>query len=255
MQAAPFVCLMYHDLGESARDNYTLSWPVFLGQLEELRRGGYVVEGFGGLEARLAGGPWPERYAVLTFDDGYRAFLQVAEQLAQRNMRATFFLTREFCLHREGFLRDAEIRELAGMAELGTHGHHHEPVTELAPALARAALSDSKRWLEDLIGREVRYMSAPGGYWNRACQRLARELGYTLVGDSVQWWNRPPAVARTGRVHRVALRAQFGPAVFQRILGRDLRFFGVRRLRSWLLALPNAVRGRWEIRRRRAAGA
>jgi peptidoglycan/xylan/chitin deacetylase (PgdA/CDA1 family) len=241
---------MYHDLGESLRDSYTLPWPAFLGQLERLRCEGFVAEGFGGLEARLNGEDWPERYAVVTFDDGYRAFLRAAECLAERRMRATFFLTRDYCRHREGFLREPEIRELAGLAELGTHGLRHEPVTRLSLARARAALADSKHWLEDLTGREVRYMSVPGGYWNRACQRLAREVGYTLVGNSVQWWNRPETVARSGQVRRVALRTQFGPEVFERILRRDLRFFAGRRLRSWLLALPNALRGRWEIRRR-----
>lgn len=250
MPRAPFVCLMYHDLGESVRDSYTLPWPVFLDHLECLRREGYVVEGFGGLEARLNGGDWPERYAVLTFDDGYRAFLRAAECLAERNMRATFFLTRDYCRHREGFLRESEIRELAGLAELGTHGLRHEPVTGLPRVQARVALAASKRWLEDLIGREVRHMSVPGGYWNRTCQQLAREVGYTLVGNSVQWWNRPETVARTGQVRRVALRSRFSPEVFERILRRDLHFFAGRRLRSWLLALPNALRGRWEIRRR-----
>jgi peptidoglycan/xylan/chitin deacetylase (PgdA/CDA1 family) len=240
---------MYHDFGESARDSYTLSWAQLAEQLNYLHREGYVVEGFGGLEARLASGERPARYAVLTLDDGYRAFLRAADHLAQRGLRATFFLTRDYCRQREGFLRETEIRELAGLVELGTHGLRHEPVTWLPPDAARAALADSKHWLEDLIGREVRYMSAPGGYWNGACQRLAREVGYTLVGNSVQWWNRPEAVARTGQVNRVALRAQFSLEVFDQILRRAPRFYLARRLRSLLLAWPNALRGRWEIRR------
>ncbi len=251
MPSASFVCLMYHDLGDQPRDSYGLSWLTFLEHLAQLRDHAWSVEGFGGLETRLRAGDRPGRFAVMTFDDGYRAFLRVAEHLAERNMRATFFLTRDYCRRREGFLREPEIRELAQMAEVGTHGLCHEPVAWLPRAQARSALADSKRWLEDLIGREVRYMTAPGGYWNRACQRLAREAGYTLIGDSVQWWNRPDTVARTGRVHRVALRAHFGPRVFERILRRDPAFYVTRRLRSWLLALPNALSGQWEIRRRR----
>lgn len=245
---------MYHDLGEPPRDSYGLSWHEFLEHLEQLRAAGWSVEGFGELETRLRGGDGTGRFAVMTFDDGYRAFLRVAEHLAERGMRATFFLTRDYCRHREGFLREAEIRLLAQVAEVGTHGLQHEPLAWLPRDQARAVLADSKHWLEDLIGRPVRYMTAPGGYWNRACQRLAREAGYTLVGDSVQWWNRPETVACTGRVHRVALRAHFGRRVFERILQRDPAFYVTRRLRTWLLALPNALRGRWEIQCRRGGG-
>ncbi len=243
---------MYHDFAEMARGSYTLLWQMFLEQLDRLLADNFVVEGFGGLEKRLASGVWPHHYALVSFDDGHQSFIRAAKELIVRGFQGTFFLTRDACLKRPDFLKSDEIRELSLGVEVGTHGMTHRPLSLLSETEARLELRNSKHWLEDLIGREVRHMSAPGGYWNRTCQRLAREVGYTLVGNSVQWWNRPDAVARSGQVNRVALRAQFGPAVFDRILSRDLRFYGTRRLRSLLLALPNALRGRWELRRRRA---
>jgi hypothetical protein len=91
-------------------------------------------------------------------------------------------------------------------------------------------------------------MSAPGGFWNRASQDLAREAGYTLVGNSVPWWNRPEQVAGERQVNRVALLAQFGPNWFTRILARDHSLFLLLRLGSLALALPKVVRGRLGIR-------
>lgn len=241
---------MYHDFAESAQGTYTLGWRAFFDQLDRLRDARWVVEGFGGLEPRLQPGDFPPRYALLSFDDGYRSFLQVAEALHARGQRGTFFLTRDYCRQRPGFLRENEIRELAACAEVGTHGLTHLPLSLLTADRLRRELEDSKHWLEDLIGREVRYMSAPGGYWNNATQRLALEAGYALVGNSIEWGNRPERVARTRQVHRVAIRSHFNRRQFERILAGDLRFFLGRRLRSWVLALPRIWRGLWEVRNR-----
>jgi peptidoglycan/xylan/chitin deacetylase (PgdA/CDA1 family) len=241
---------MYHDLAGNPQGTYTLSWHSFGHQLDRLQEAGWVVEGFGGMERRLQHGDWPGRYAVLSFDDGYRSFLQVAEMLRDRGLSGTFFLTRDYCRQRPEYLPEAEVKFLAELAELGTHGATHEPLSRQSTERVSHELGDSKRWLEDLTGREVRYMSAPGGAWNRACQMLALEAGYALVGNSVEWWNRPLTVSRTRQVNRVALRTHFGPEQFERILAGDLLFFVGRRLRSLVLAVPRVVRGVWEVRRR-----
>jgi len=241
---------MYHSFEDIPTGSYTLSWGQFLRQLDRLTSEGYRVEGMVGLEARLAGDDWPRRYAVATFDDGHRSFLRAAEELKARGFEGTFFLTRNVCRQHPNFLKEADIRQLADLAEVGAHGVTHRPISLLPENDMRCELADSKRWLEDLTGREVRYMSAPGGYWNAAAQRVAREVGYTLVGNSTQWWNQPGRVARTRQVNRVALRTHFGPEQFERILAGDLLFFMGRRLRSLVLAGPRVVRGLWEVRRR-----
>jgi len=245
-----FICLMYHDLAVAPHGAYTLSWQSFGEQMDRLQEAGWVVEGFGGLERRLQEGSWPGRYAVLSFDDGYRSFLRVAEMLRDRGVSGTFFLTRDYCRQRPEYLPEAEVRILAELAELGTHGATHEPLSRRSADRVRLELAESKRWLEDLTGREVRYMSAPGGAWSRACQMLASEAGYTLVGNSVEWWNRPECTARSRQVNRVALRTHFSLEQFERILAGDLRFFLGRRLRSLVLAGPRVVRWLWEVRRR-----
>jgi len=250
MHSTAFLCLMYHSFEETPTGSYTLSWGQLLWQLDRLKSEGFRVEGMAGLEARLDGDDWPRRYAVATFDDGHRSFLRAADELNARGFRGTFFLTRNACLQRPNFLKKAEIRQLADLAEVGAHGVTHRPISLLAENEMRCELADSKRWLEDLIGREVRYMSAPGGYWNATAQRVARDVGYALVGNSTQWWNRPERVTRTRQVNRVALRTHFGSEQFERILAGDPRFYLGRRLRSLLLAGPRVVRGLWEVRRR-----
>jgi peptidoglycan/xylan/chitin deacetylase (PgdA/CDA1 family) len=178
---------------------------------------------------------------VLTFDDGYQSFLPVAELLATRGMQATFFLTRDLCQQRSDFLRDPEIRRLGELGEVGTHGTSHARLSHLPPAAASQELVESRQWLEDLLGREVRFMSVPGGFWSPSRQRLAIQAGYTLVGNSREWWNRAQLVRRWRQVNRVALRSHFSPVQFDRILRRDLRFYIPRWLRFLALAIPKSL--------------
>ena len=252
MEAGTFIALMYHDLDESSRGSYTLSWHTFTAHLDYLQDAGFVLEGFGGLERRLGTRDWPARYAVITFDDGYRSFLRAADILAGRGAQATFFLTRDLCRRRPDFLRDSEIRELAARSEVGCHGATHAPLSELPRQRARQEIVESRQWLGDLAGREIRYMSAPRGFWNRASQRMAREAGYGLVGNSVERWNSPGQVALSRQVNRVGLRVEFGPAEFARIVAQDRRLFLTRRLRAMVLALPKVVWARWAIWHRRS---
>lgn len=239
---------MYHDFAESSMGGYTLAWKTFCDQLDYLQHNGFLGAGFGALEASTSFEDSRLQPVLLSFDDGYGSFLRAADMLAQRGMRGTFFLTKDYCLRREGFLKDAEIRALAKIAEVGTHGVTHTPMSRLSREQLRQELVDSKHWLEDLSGREVRYMSAPGGYWDVGCQKLALEAGYHLVGNSKEWWNRPDEVVRSRQVNRVAVRTHFNSWQFARILARDGRFFVWRRLRTMALVPTRALRSHWELR-------
>ncbi len=232
-----FVTLMYHNLEQDPANRYSLPVKAFEQQVAWLTAEGYVVEGFPELEARLAHGVFPERYVVMTFDDGHRSNLQAAEILARAGGQATFFLTRDFCRQNPAFLRDSEIRELAGLCSVGGHGVTHAPLSRLDAARARDELAGSKAWLEDVTGSPVTTMSAPGGFINRPVLQLALDLGYTLVGNSVEWWNEPSTVNAERLVNRVAVWQGMPLSLFARIVRRDARYLRARRLRAATLEL------------------
>jgi len=233
-----FVSLMYHNLEQDPANRYSLPVEAFEQQVAWLKAEGYVIEGFPELEGRLARGVFPERYVVMTFDDGHRSNLRAAEILSRAGARATFFLTRDFCRHNPAFLRDSEIRELASLCSVGGHGVTHAPLSRLDAAQARAELAGSKAWLEDVTGSPVTTMSAPGGFINRAVLRQARDLGYTLVGNSVEWWNEPYTVNAERLVNRVAIWQGMPLDLFARIVRHDARYLRARRLRASALELP-----------------
>lgn len=236
-----FVALMYHNLEQDPANRYSLPVETFEQQVAWLRAEGYVIEGFPELEMRLARGLFPERYVVMTFDDGHRSNLRAAEILSRAGAQATFFLTRDFCRHNPAFLRDGEIRELASLCSVGGHGVTHAPLSRLDAAQTRAELAESKAWLEDITGSPVTTMSAPGGFISRAVLRQARDVGYTLVGNSVEWWNEPSTVNIERLVNRVAIWQGMPLSLFARIVRYDARYLRARRLRAGALELARRI--------------
>ena len=246
VQDAQFATLTYHAIGRG-NSSYSVSHQQLREQLGRLRDDGYVVEGFEQLEERLRSGrALPRRYTVITVDDGYESAMQAAESFAERGCFATFFLTRDWCLHRRGFLGPAEIREIreAGFS-LGTHGTSHRKLTFLPEGDCLGELAESKAWLEDVTGEEVHYMAAPAGFINSRVLRLAHGLGYVLVGTCRERMNSPEAIRELGSVNRVNIRNYFSLRDFERIVGGHIGFYVWRRARSTALALPKQLLYRW----------
>lgn len=228
-----FVALMYHNLEAEPRHEYAIRPAVFARQLAWLADEGFVVEGFRELDERLARpDAFPRRYCVLTFDDGHASNLRAARMVREAGFQATFFITRDVTRGCEGFLDEDGVRELGELCSLGSHGVTHRSLLKLGRDEVRWELEESRRWLEDLSGGPVPWFSAPGGDIDARVERIARSLGFTLLGNSIEWWNRPERVTRTGVVHRTMVYASYGTREFERILRQERRFFLRRRLRS-----------------------
>jgi peptidoglycan/xylan/chitin deacetylase (PgdA/CDA1 family) len=124
---------------------------------------------------------------AITFADGHRSNLGAAMELAQLGIRATVFVTPSFCIGHSNYLKPAELRALHRIADLGTRGYTHRPLTKLDRRALNCEIVDSKIWLEGIIGAEVRYMAVPGGYINDRVTDACLSAGYHLVGNSLEW--------------------------------------------------------------------
>jgi len=226
-----FAALMYHNLAKEPANEYAITPEALRWQLAWLRDSGFTAEGFDGLERRLKdNGPWPESYALLTFDDGHRSNLQAAEILAEHGLKATFFLTRDASREAD-FLDENEIRQLAATMDVGSHGLTHRSWLKMGRKAAEAELVDSKAWLEDVVGRPVTSCSAPGGDIDRFLCRRALEFGYRLVGTSEEWWNDMPSLHRSGTVRRLMVFRNYGPDQFGALARLSAPFYYRRRAR------------------------
>ena len=74
----------------------------------------------------------------------------------------------------------AQIRELSDAGiQFGSHSLTHPDLTRLEPPALVAEVRDSKKRIEDRIGREVRHFCYPFGGQSPAVIAAVRDAGYT----------------------------------------------------------------------------
>jgi peptidoglycan/xylan/chitin deacetylase (PgdA/CDA1 family)/uncharacterized membrane protein YbhN (UPF0104 family) len=126
--------------------------------------------------------------AAITFDDGPSAehTPAVLDILREHGVRATFFvLGRHVRAH-----PDIARRIVAEGHELATHGEDHALLTFAGPRHVAAQLRDSSDAIEAATGSPpAPLFRTPHGYRSPFVVRVARELGYRVVGWSGSVWD------------------------------------------------------------------
>lgn len=116
-----------------------------------------------------------------SWDDADPADLRVAEALAGRGLRGTFYL----CRHFDGTprLSAKEIRLLADMPgiEIGSHTLTHPDLRRVDPPRLQTEVAGSRNWLEDLIQRPVVSFCYPRGLYNPRVRRATAAAGYVMA--------------------------------------------------------------------------
>lgn len=125
---------------------------------------------------------------LLTFDDGLADSYEYALPLLERfGAKATFFPIAGAIGSRanndvfgpQHHASAEQLREIAVRGhEIGSHTLSHADLTLLDMRELERELGESKKMLEDIVGREVVSLSFPYGSWNERVWRTARELGY-----------------------------------------------------------------------------
>ncbi|MHB1213705.1 MAG: polysaccharide deacetylase family protein [Thiobacillus sp.] len=194
------VGLMYHSVRQ---DSGKPDWPWavsrqrFTEQLDLLADEGYTTPTINELITRSPN--WPQRTALITFDDGYVDNLDACAELQKRGMRATWFIVTgsldqsprwpEDGRPAGRLLNASELREIqsAGM-EIGSHTVSHERLTNVDDAHLLTELADSKATLEDILGSSVNSFAYPYGAWDKRCATAAKQVGYTAACTTQTGW-------------------------------------------------------------------
>ncbi|MDY6943872.1 MAG: polysaccharide deacetylase family protein [Pseudomonadota bacterium] len=124
-QVVPVLC--YHRFG-SERHKMVVSPARFREQMAFLKREGYRVVRLEALKAFLEGrGDLPERAVVITVDDGYRSFFDVAYPILRSfDYPATLFVYSDFVGAPAGLTRE-QLRHMAasGLIDIQPHSKTH----------------------------------------------------------------------------------------------------------------------------------
>jgi len=200
--------LYYHEIGRSP-SKHVVSPEQFEAQLDWL-----VAEGFTALSMDDVRAVYerrqraPERAIVLSFDDG-RAGVRdfAAPALARRGLQAILYVV-------TGWLDGAPIppverysefigwTDLEGLQQagfsIGSHGVSHRNLKRIDPFEAEREVRDSRRRLEEKLGRRVDHFSFPYGRRTRAVAHAVRDAGYRTAVVTGERCN-----GRFARLHRL----------------------------------------------------
>lgn len=230
------VVLCYHLVGAGTDSPVDVPLSMFREQLDYLEQHFDVVD-LASLEDGAAEPAAPSKpRAVLTFDDAYRNFVEVVlPLLVERSWPATLYVP-------VGFVRGSrpppltgaalpacswdELRQAAGQrVEIGSHGVDHLNLRALNGDRLRREVADSRRILQDEIGRPITSFCYPQAKYDvRSTRAVAEHYRTAVVAGGRRYTGRDPH-----RIPRFPIR-------------RDERDFA-RMLRS-AVWLPEAVADR-----------
>ena len=116
--------------------------------------------------------------AIVTtsWDDGHELDLKLADMLAERGLRGTFYCTPR---NRERpVLSAAGLRRLAEGFEIGAHSLTHPNLNTLPEGDLRAEIAEGRRELEQVLGRPVEMFCYPKGRYTRRVRRAVADCGF-----------------------------------------------------------------------------
>jgi peptidoglycan/xylan/chitin deacetylase (PgdA/CDA1 family) len=129
----------------------------------------------------------PSKPIIITFDDGFMSnYLYAFPILKKYGMTATIFMTVD--VEAENFKKyqavDAPLTkaQLKEMSESGicieSHSMTHPYLSSLSTEAVRWELLESRRFLESLLQKPIKFIAIPSGAYDHRVKSLVRETGY-----------------------------------------------------------------------------
>ncbi len=222
--------LTYHHISDEI-DYYTCVSPaVFREQIRELTKEGTCI----GLEDSMGiyerGESVSGKFA-LSFDDAYGDTIPALREIATQGLKATVFVATDHIGkdNRWNFkapyiapvMTETELRQVASDGHaLESHGKTHQCLTKLPNEELRAEITESRRILAELIGREVQFFAYPFGLHDarvRACVAEVYRAAFATnkTAESKEWKDR-------FQTHRLSVNRDTPlPAILHYLHGTD----------------------------------
>lgn len=121
---------------------------------------------------------------AIMLDDGYRGIWDCREFFYEQNIHPTIFIAKSL-VGKEGYLSESEIKELDKHGWIfQSHTVSHTSLNNFTLEELDYELMESKHYLENLLGKEIKEICAPQGkYSNWVCEHAFR-AGYDVFYSS-----------------------------------------------------------------------
>ena len=126
----------------------------------------------------------------ITIDDGYKDTLDAIEILNNYNMPFSLFITTNF-INKKNYLSESDIIQISDLhnAEIGSHGCKHRKLGDLSLTDQVYEISQSKKYLETTINKEIIGISYPHGSYNNDTFGILKKYNYKYALSSVKGIN------------------------------------------------------------------
>jgi peptidoglycan/xylan/chitin deacetylase (PgdA/CDA1 family) len=225
-----FPVLMYHevtDTPERMKENrkidptYSLSTEQFNDQISYLNKSGYKTVSPDEIICQQPNG---KKICVITFDDGYLGNYKFAFPILNKyRFSATIFVTVKGISY-DSYMSWDQLRELSNNGfSIQSHTMTHRALEELNDRDIFYELSESKKIIEQQLGKSVNYLSLPFGSGNKRVFEIAGEIGYRAVFTSSLYdidLNQKPA-----KIGRIAIKDRYNQDAFQNIIVKGSKIY------------------------------
>ena len=195
--------LMYHAI-ETPSVDYDLQMlyvdpGTLREQLSELKAAGAEFIRASDLKSARKG-----RQVMVTIDDGFENVFVNAlpifqelgvpaiEYIVAGQIGGTNLWDHQKRLQKRPLMSREQILEWVQVGhEIGAHTVNHPNLAEIPLAEARREIFDSKKILEDLLGRPVVHFCYPYGGWNPRVRDLVEEAGFETATSCIGGYNTP----------------------------------------------------------------
>ncbi len=182
------LALMYHHIAQTNPQDpqypFTITPQRFEEQLDMLQKYGFSPVGLEEIK-NAADNPQhlPSKPVVLTFDDGYEDnFTQLFPILLKRKIKAVIFLITDYIGSKPGYLSWEQVYQMqeSGLVQFGSHTLDHARLRRLSDADILKQLAQSKKILEEKLGRPCEAFCYPfgSGGSDKRVRPLVFQAGY-----------------------------------------------------------------------------
>lgn len=124
----------------------------------------------------------PKKSVVMYFDDGFKDIYNNAYPIFKKyNLPFVLFITTDFMGQKPLYLDWEEVKKMADLAEIGSHGVTHKDFIDLTDEELKKELLESGEKIKKETGKKPIALSYPHGKYNQKIKDLVREAGYKFA--------------------------------------------------------------------------
>lgn len=197
--------LMYHSIPTTKGNELELPKHIFERHMLFLKSNGYTTLKLDELYNFLVyNQPVPEKSIVITLDDGYvDNYLNAYPILKKYGLNATIFVITDLVDKNKNYLTSTQLKEMSDYGlDIQSHTVNHDDLSKIPYDKQIHTLKESKKFLENLLNKDIRYMAYPFGRWNADTLKAVKDSGY-IMGFSTNgtWANISNGIYTLNRVY------------------------------------------------------